>query len=200
MITNDVGNNLNRVNVSYVQVQITNNSSGKTHQNLLSRRMNRIQHEEIPVIDPPMELCIGTNNQPELTISTGVIQDQKSLKSPMMEEVIVITTAYNGVANRNPQRISRTGVDGSTLVTSGNRAVVVSGIIYVCPSPPPFAPPYVILDSSIGNIRQNNTPKLRDTNELNAHINRNLTNDPIVLSVSGKILVDEFSDSSSCDL
>ena len=135
-----------------------------------------------------------------MNVSTGVIQAPQALKIPVMQEFIAVTTPYNTREKRTPQRVSRTGINGSTLVTSGNRAVVVSGIIYVCPSPPPFAPPYVILDSSIGKIRQNNTPKLRDTNELNAHINRNLTNDPIVLSVSGKILVDEFSDSSSCDL
>ena len=151
-------------------------------------------------MDPPMELCIGINNQPELTIITGVLQAPKALKPPMMEEVIEITTTYNGGANRNPQRIIWTGIDGYTPVTSGNRSVVANGIIAVYTSPPPFAPPSVIWYSIIGNIRQTNTPNLRETNELNAHIDRNLTNDPIVLSVSVQILGDEFSNNSSCNI
>ena len=53
-----------------------------------------------------------------LTISTGFVQDTQAVNLPVMEEVIAIMTVYNAGAKQTPRRISRTGVDGSTLVTS----------------------------------------------------------------------------------
>ena len=56
------------------------------------------------------------NNQPALTIITGVVQAPKVIKTPMIEEFIAITTEYNMGSNRTPQRTSRTGVEPSTPV------------------------------------------------------------------------------------
>ena len=44
-----------------------------------------IQHEDIPVLDPPTEPHIGTKNQSELTISTGVVHDPQARNLPTME-------------------------------------------------------------------------------------------------------------------
>ena len=52
------------------------------------------------MLAPPMEPCIGMNNQPFLTISTGVLQVPKALKLPMIEEFIAIMTANNAGVNR----------------------------------------------------------------------------------------------------
>ena len=118
----------------------------------------------------------------------------------MMEEFIAITTSYNAGVNRTPRKIIRAVIDGSTPFTSGTRSVHGSGISDVCPSPPPCAPPSVLCNNIIGNIRQTTTPNLRYINELTSPIDRSLTNDTIELSVSSQILSDEFPDSSSYDL
>ena len=73
MTINDFAIYLFHVNVSDAKVQFADNPARKTHQNLLSSQMIRIRHEKIPVLDPLTEPHIGTNNQSELTISTGVI-------------------------------------------------------------------------------------------------------------------------------
>ena len=99
------------------------------------------------------ETSIGANNQPDLTISTGVAQAPKALKLPTMEEVIVITTAFSVGVNRNPRIVIRTGVDGSTPFTSETRAVDgESGTGAIYPSPPTTTPPSVIWNIIIRNI------------------------------------------------
>ena len=152
------------------------------------------------MLAPPKEPRIVMNNKPALAIITGVLQALKALKSPTMEEVISITTVYNTGENRTPHRISRNGIDGSTPVTIGTRAVGGSVISDVCPSLTPYASPSVVCNNIIVNIRQTTTPNLRDTNEFNALIDGILTNDPIAPSISSRILSDELSDSSSGDL
>ena len=159
-----------------------------------------IRHEENPVLDPLMELRIGTNNQPVLTISIGVAKALKALKWPTVEEVITITAAYNVGGKRTPQRIRSTGVDGSTPVTSVNRDVDGSGIGTVCPSPPPCAPPSILWNKKIGNIWKTTTPNIRDTNELTSPIDRILNNDTIAPSITSQIIGGEFSNISSFDL
>ena len=116
------------------------------------------------MLAPLEESRIGTNNQPVLTISTGVVQAPKALRQPVMEKVIAITTAYNVGENRTPQRISKNGIDGSNTVTSGTRAVDGSVISAVCKSTPPCTPTFVLWNNIIGNIRKTTTPKLRETN------------------------------------
>ena len=59
-----------------------------------------IWHDEIPVLDPPTEPIIGMNNQPELAISTVVVQDQQSLNTPTMEE-IGTTRERNGLTRES---------------------------------------------------------------------------------------------------
>ena len=78
--------------MSDVQLQFAEDPARKLTKNVLSSHMIGIRHEEIPVLDTPTELYIGMNNQPELAISTGVVQDQQARKLPTMEEVIAITT------------------------------------------------------------------------------------------------------------
>ena len=73
MKINVVVNDLNQTNASYVKVQFLDDPAGKNHQNVLSSHMISIRHEEIPVLDPLIETCIATNNQPVLTISAGVV-------------------------------------------------------------------------------------------------------------------------------
>ena len=68
----------------YIQVQFTYNQAGKTHQMFLSSCTIGIQHKEIPVLDTLTEPRFGMNNRPVLTISTGVVQDTKALKLPLM--------------------------------------------------------------------------------------------------------------------
>ena len=118
------------------------------------------------------------NNKPDLTISTRVVQAPNVLKTPTMEEVIMIMTSYNIGANRTPWRVIRTGVDGSTLVTVRTRAVDGdSGTSSDFTSTTP--PSGCIWKGSFGNIRQTTTPNLRKYSEFNNPIDRTLTNDSI---------------------
>ena len=114
-----------------------------------------------------------------------------------MEEIIAVMTGYNAGENWTPRRISRTGVDGSTPVTSRTRDVDDSRISDVCLNPHPCAPSSALWNNSIVNIQQNTTPNLRDNNEFNAPVDKGLTNDPILMSVRSQIPGGELSDSSS---
>ena len=67
---------------SDVQVQFAGDSAGVSHQNLLSGPMIGIRQKEVPVLIPPMEQSIFSNNEPAITVSTGVIQTQQALKTP----------------------------------------------------------------------------------------------------------------------
>ena len=94
--------------------------------------------EEVPMLVPTTETSIIANNQPAMTVSTGVINKPQVLKMPMMQEFIVDTTPYNTVANRTPRRVRRAGGDGSTPAVSGSVTSDVSRF----PSP---NPPYVCI-------------------------------------------------------
>ena len=87
---------------------------------------------------------IVTNNQPALNISNEFVQDTQAQNLPTTEEVIAIMTAYNAGANMTPRRISKTGIYGSTPVTSVTRDVDESVISAVYTSPPPCDPPSVL--------------------------------------------------------
>ena len=84
---------------------------------------------------PPTETIIGANNEPDLKISTGVVQAPQVLKTPVMQEFSTETASYKTGENRTPWSISRTGIDATTP------ASVSSGISAVdsCLSP---TPPY----------------------------------------------------------
>ena len=70
-------------------------------------------------------------------------------------------TVYNVGANQTPWINSRTGIDGSNPVTIETRDVDDIGTSAVCTSTPPFAPPFILWNNSIGDIHQTNTPKFR---------------------------------------
>ena len=196
---NNVGYDLNGTNTSNVQFQLAGDPAGKTDQNLLSIRKTKIILEEVPVLDPPMEQSIGSNNQPYFTFSTGVVQYPKALKTPTAEVVVVIKTAYNMGANRNPWKVSSNGTGGSTPVISRTRAVNSgSGTSAVYTSPPP--PSGCIWKGIIGNIRKATTPTFKKSSELNATIEIILTNDSIAPSVRSQIIRDELSNISSGDI
>ena len=127
-----------------------------------------------------MEMSVVANNQPVLTISTGIVEATKALKLPTMDKIIMIMTAYKVGANWNPQRIINTGVDVSTPVTSEAMTVDSgSGIIDVCHSTSPCAPLSILWNNRIGKIRKTTTPNLRETNELNAPIYKSFTNNTV---------------------
>ena len=81
MKINDAGNNLNGAIASDVQFQFAGNQAGKTNQNLLSSRKIGIRQNDVPVLEPPMEMSIGSKNQSFLDIITGVVQSPKALKT-----------------------------------------------------------------------------------------------------------------------
>ena len=201
---NETRNDIDRSNMSDVQVQFASDPAGKTHQNLLSIQKIRIRQEEVPVLDPLIETNIVADNQKALKTSTGIVQAPKAIKTPKMEESITVMTAYNTGANRNPRRVIWTGVDDSTPVTSGTRAIdgstpvsggsISSAVFTISP------PPSIIWKGSIGNIRKTTTPNFKKPSELNAPVDRTLTSYYISQSPRSKILRDEFSDSSSRDI
>ena len=100
MTINDFRNDSNRATTSDVQVQFVDNSEGISHQNLLRERMIDIRNEEVPVLVSPTEMNMIANNQPAMTVSTGVIQAPQALKTHSMKEFIMVTTLYNMVEIR----------------------------------------------------------------------------------------------------
>ena len=82
---NEVRNDSNRASLSELQFQYVVNTAGISHQNLLSSRKIEIRHKEVLVLDTPMEPSIGTKNQPDFTISNGVVQAPQELKTPVIQ-------------------------------------------------------------------------------------------------------------------
>ena len=90
------------------------------------------------------------------------------LKTPTIEEVVSATTVYNMGSNRTPQRVSRTGIDETTPAPSRSRIRDVDL----------FSPTLLagcIWNGSIVNIRQPTTPNFSKSSELNASVDKILT-------------------------
>ena len=99
----------------------------------------------------------------------------------------------------NLWRVISTSFDFSTPVIILTRDVdggSVTNAVFHSP-PPPYC---CIWNFRIGNIRQTTTPSFIKSSELNAPIDRTLTNDFIFPFVRSHILWDELSGSSSWDL
>ena len=89
MKLNDFGYKLNTATASEAQVEfvrnidkITHTSYGINHQKLLSSQTIRIRNEYISVFPPPKDPNIVANNQPDLLISTGFVQEPQTLQLP----------------------------------------------------------------------------------------------------------------------
>ena len=87
MKINDVGYELNAATASDAHVEFLINPDRNTHtnneitqQNLLSSWMIGIRHKNVHVLPPPTDLRIGANNQPEFSISTGIVLVPQALK------------------------------------------------------------------------------------------------------------------------
>ena len=52
MTINDSGDDVNRLNMSYIQVQFTGNPASSYQQKLLVSHKIGIRHEEVPLLDP----------------------------------------------------------------------------------------------------------------------------------------------------
>ena len=59
-----------------------------THQNLLSSQMIGIRHKKVSVLPPRMDPSIYAINQPDLSISTGIVLSLQMLKSPVVQEMV----------------------------------------------------------------------------------------------------------------
>ena len=147
----------NRVTASYVQVQLAGDSTRISHQNLWSRRIIGIRYEEVPMLITHVIPSIIANNWPDMTVSTGFIQEPQALKMPVMQEFVAVMTPYNTWENRTPQRVIRTGSNGYTTDVSGNITSAVDSCIS------PKLPSICIWNVSNVNIGQNTNPKSRET-------------------------------------
>ena len=58
---------------------------GISHRTVMSRGKIVIRHEEVSVLDPPMEPIIVANSQLSLIVITEVLQSPQGLKTPMMQ-------------------------------------------------------------------------------------------------------------------
>ena len=68
-----------------------------------------------------------------MTVITGFIQTPHTLKTPTIQELIPVTTPYNAGVNRNPQRVTRTGIDGSTPDESSSETSAVASCTSTTP-------------------------------------------------------------------
>ena len=102
-----------------------------------------------------------------------------------MQEFVTDVSSNNTGTNRTPCQDRRTDIDRTTLVPSGiidNNATPPSAFLW---------------KPRIGIIRKSTTQNFRKSDELNASIGRNFSNDPIAIPVSSQEFGDELSDSSS---
>ena len=111
-----------------------------------------------------------------------------------MEEAVTVKNAYRTGENSTHRRVSRTGIDRTIPYPSS----IITIDMASCTSPTP--PSVYILKGGIGNICQTTTLNFSKSSELNAPIDRILTNDYIYPSVRSQIVNDELFDSSSRDI
>ena len=95
---------------------------------------------------------------------------------------------------KTPQRVSKTGIDGSTPAVSG------SGTSDIASCHNPTSPSVCIWNGSIGNIRQTTTPNSRETSEFHTSFDRIFSNYYNAPSIGRHILHDELYVSSRRDI
>ena len=189
--------------------RITHTNNGITHQHLLSSGMIGIRQEEFSVFTPLTNSRIGT-----------IVMVPQMLKSPEVQEIVTDTASNNTGINRTPQQISKTGIGGTTPYHSGisetstpalsdiNGTIIdrnyaptcgiieTSGISGTSAAPPSSG----LWSPRIVNIRQSTTPNFRKSNELNADISREFSNDTIVPTVITQVFYDKLSSTPSRDI
>ena len=131
---------------------------------------------------------------------------------PDLKEIFADATLGNAWKNRTPQKISRTGIDGSIPISnpirSGMRKYSTPDSsdssltrINIGTSDTTTAPPCGLSTSpEIGNIRQSATPNPRDSDKLDTSIDRYLTNNLIAQPIFTDVLSKKPSNGSSWDL
>ena len=115
MEINDVVYELNPATASDAQVEFSSNQEGITHtnnginhQNLLSRLMIGIRHEEVSVFPSP--------NNPRIGV---IVLAPQTLKLPLVKEIVTYADSNNTGTIRTSRQFDRTGVDGITPFHSG---------------------------------------------------------------------------------
>ena len=209
MKINDVGYELNAATVRDAQVKflrdpdrITHTNNEITHQNLLSSWTIGIRHEEVSVFPPPTNPIIGVIAQAIHTPISTVVQEiftdadlnnMETNRTPQIISSTVVdgtTPVHSGISETStpyPSAISRTRIDGNSAPTCG-----ISGTSGI--SGASAGPPYGSLWSPrIGNIRQSTSQNFRESDELNADVDRKFSNYPIAPPVSTQVFGDKLS-------
>ena len=146
-----------------------------------------------------MDPRIGAKNQLALSISNGIIQAPQTCKLPSVQENVADSASNNTGTNRTPRRVGKTEVDRTTPVPSGiggSSTPAPSGISGTSSDPPSVG----FWIPRIGNIQKLTCPNFKKCVELNAAVDRNVSNDPIAPLVSTQVFGDESSNSSSRDI
>ena len=117
----------------------------------------------------------------------------------MVQGIVTDDTSKNTGTNRAPWRVIRNGIYGTNPVQSemsGTSTPAYSGISGTSADTPSGG----LCIPRIGNIRQSSSPNFRNSDGLNADVDRNLSNDPIVPPISTQVFGQELSDSSRRDI
>ena len=144
-----------------------------------------VRNKEVFVLTPPTDPSIVMNNKVDLSIITGIVHVPQTLKLPAVQEIVAGPSSNRTGTNRTPRQISRTGIDRTIPVPSG-----ISGTSAFPPSGGLWSPIF-------GNIWQSTSPNFSKSNEFNASVNRNFSNDPIAPLVITHVFGDKLSYSYS---
>ena len=128
---------------------------------------------------------IGENNQPALLISAGVAKAPQALQLHVVQKIVAETALNRTGPNRTLSQVIRVGVYGMTTAFSVIFGTSDSQIYGGLWSP------------RIVNKWQYTSPYFNKSDGLDAVVDGNVTNNPVVPPVLTQVSSDKISDSSS---
>ena len=155
---------------------------------------------------------------PKKTRIGAIVLAIQTLKLPEVQEIVTYALSNNMGTNRTPQKIRRTGIDGTTPVhsgisetytpdfsdNSGTRINGINGTTTLAPiviSGTSATPPACGLWSPrISNIWKSTPQNLRKSDKLNAAVYGKFSNNLIALNNFTKLFIEKLYDSSRSDL
>ena len=154
----------------------------------MSRRTIRICHEDISALPHPKNSNIVTKNQPTLFIIAGVVQAPHALHSPAVQEIVVDAALNRTGPTRTLRQFIRTVLDGTNPDLSD-----ICGTSASPPSGDLWSP-------GIVNKQKPNLPNLCKSDELDAVIDKKITNNTIEPPVIAQLFSDKLFDSHIRDI
>ena len=119
-----------------------------------------------------------------------------TLMTPVLQEIFAETESGNAWTSRTPQRISRTGIDGSTPISTQIHSGIIktstpyssditgTNITIDISGTSPDLPDRDLRNPRFGNKRNSTTMLIRESNKLDATVDGEFTKNPVVPHIS----------------